>query len=84
MTKKDIIYLSTSIISIGIIILWIFLGYNGKNINSLFSKSNNIQTIKKSNHLDSTNQKNNIINIVVLNSIDTGLVNYRSSWRQNF
>ena len=62
MTKKDIIYLSTSIISIGIIILWVFLGYNGKNINSFFSKSNNIQSIKKSNHVDSTNQENNIIN----------------------
>ena len=81
MTKKDIIYLSTSIISIGIIILWIFLGFKGKSINSFFTQSKNIESIKNSSHIDnhtirnpfiipdSINQDSNIVNIHQL--IDT-------------
>jgi type IV pilus assembly protein PilY1 len=35
-------------------------------------------------NISGTSINTNKTDIVVLNAVDTGLVNYRSSWRQNF
>ena len=63
MTKKDIIYLSISIISIGLIILWIISGYQGKNIHSLFTEAPKEQIQENEYDIDSTIKDSNMINI---------------------